>query len=285
VPRQRRLGPSRPHPSASRAIRAAPTLARPWRPRPGAWRAMRAALGAHSVPVPLALWAPGDRARAPGGRSPGPSAWPTHACVHEIRDPNRSDSRRRSRRVQPWHICATTDRTQADHAGRTSAADDSTPENRCKAAIPKVGFAGPHGVRVPLRPRPPLLSPGSSERPARAPSSGFDDPGECDCSVFPLPPSSILNASERTVLACQRKSRTPIRARILSPIFAANGGISRDATAPCGISPSPSAREGCSASTTNGVSIAPLGRAPGFTSSGSVSLDVVVHYPGLRRSR
>ena len=32
----------------------------------------------------------------------------------------------------------------------TGAVGDATPENRCKAAIPKVGSGGPHGVRVPL---------------------------------------------------------------------------------------------------------------------------------------
>ncbi len=30
-----------------------------------------------------------------------------------------------------------------------SAVGDATPENRCKAAIPKVGLDGPHWVRVP----------------------------------------------------------------------------------------------------------------------------------------
>jgi hypothetical protein len=33
---------------------------------------------------------------------------------------------------------------------QSGAPDDATPENRCKAAIPKIGSGGPHGVRVPF---------------------------------------------------------------------------------------------------------------------------------------
>src|SRR5262245_40675532 len=41
-------------------------------------------------------------------------------------------------------------RIRPDMAGLVG---DSTPENRCKTAIPLVGSVGPHGVRVPLRAR------------------------------------------------------------------------------------------------------------------------------------
>jgi hypothetical protein len=48
--------------------------------------------------------------------------------------------------------------------------------------------------------------------------------------------------------------------------LARSHGFPHDATARNGIGPSPSARQGCSASATNGVSIAPLGRAPRWRS-------------------
>jgi len=76
------------------------------------------------------------------------------------------------------------------------------------------------------------------------------------------------------------RSRTAMRARFLCQIGAANDGIARDATAPCGISPSPSAREGCSASTTNRFRSPLSGVRPRSPSRGLVSLDVLVNTPG-----
>jgi hypothetical protein len=77
------------------------------------------------------------------------------------------------------------------------------------------------------------------------------------------------------------QGREAIRATgSFAKFFATSHGIPRDAAASSGIRPSASAREGCSASTTNGFSIAPLGRAPRSASCRLVSLDVVVNFLG-----
>jgi hypothetical protein len=92
---------------------------------------------------------------------------------------------------------------------------------------------------------------------------------------------AILRA---TGIKCLKVPSSEIRAarcssRILAKVFATAGGFQRNATASSGIHPGASPREGCSASTTNGFSIAPHGRAPRSASRCSVSIAVLVNCP------
>jgi hypothetical protein len=91
--------------------------------------------------------APGSRIRAfsARGRAPSRGQENNSAPVSDEHSRRRSPLAGRGTFV-PWPTRI--GRIRPELAGATG---HSTPENRCKTAIPLVGSVGPHGVRVPLR--------------------------------------------------------------------------------------------------------------------------------------